>query len=194
MPHFSEKPPSQTATGENTELQQTFPPSPHLTWNKTHKIFIDKLRWTGQTAPFRKNYEIIALLASTIVCYCLIIRAFEISLFPKMHELSRGGTQIPQLNDSFASNVCFRLLCFQKKEPPEVFCKKKVLFKKFYKIHRKKPVLESLFNKVQTFRATTLLKSALTQVFSCEYCKTFKNTSFEEYLRTAGSVPEEKLF
>ena len=31
-------------------------------------------------------------------------------------------------------------------------------------------------------------KETSTQVFSCEYCDTFKNTYFEEHLRTAASV------
>ena len=31
-------------------------------------------------------------------------------------------------------------------------------------------------------------KENQTQVFSCEYCKIFKNTYFEEHLRTAASV------
>ena len=30
-------------------------------------------------------------------------------------------------------------------------------------------------------------KETPTQVFSCEYCKIFKNTYFEEHLRTAAS-------
>ena len=41
--------------------------------------------------------------------------------------------------------------------------------------------------KLQAFRAAILLKKTATQVFSCEYCKIFKNTSFEEHLRTAAS-------
>ena len=40
----------------------------------------------------------------------------------------------------------------------------------------KKTELESVFNKVVP-----------TQVFSSEYCKIFKNTYFEEHLRTAAS-------
>ena len=43
---------------------------------------------------------------------------------------------------------------------------------------------------MQASRPTTLLKSVLAQVFSCKSWETFKNTSFEEYLRTAGFVPE----
>ena len=43
----------------------------------------------------------------------------------------------------------------------------------------KKPVLESLFNKVA---------GTPTQVFSCEICEIFKNTYFEEHMRTTASV------
>ena len=51
----------------------------------------------------------------------------------------------------------------------EVFSKKGVLGN-FEKIHRKPPVLESLFfNKVAGLRT-------LTQVFSCEFCQISKNT------------------
>ena len=42
------------------------------------------------------------------------------------------------------------------------------------KIHRKKPVSESLFNKVAVLKTATLLKKALTQVLFCEICKLFK--------------------
>ena len=44
---------------------------------------------------------------------------------------------------------------------------------------------EYLFNKV--YYATLLKKKSSTQVFSFEYCKIFKNTYFEEHLRTAAS-------
>ena len=37
-------------------------------------------------------------------------------------------------------------------------------------------------------------KETSTQVFSCEYCVTFKNISFEEHLRTAGSEREALIF
>ena len=42
-------------------------------------------------------------------------------------------------------------------------------------------VLESLFNKV-------LLKKDSNLGVSCEYCKNFKNTYFEEHLQIAASV------
>ena len=50
-------------------------------------------------------------------------------------------------------------------QPPEVFYKKAV--EKLSNIHRKAPLLESLFNS--------------------EYCKIFKITYFEEHLRTVAS-------
>ena len=40
-------------------------------------------------------------------------------------------------------------------------------------------MLESLFNKVAGLKAF--------QMISCEYCKIFKNTYFEEHLRMAAS-------
>ena len=43
-------------------------------------------------------------------------------------------------------------------------------------------MLKSLVNNVEG------LKKTPTQVFSCEYCETVKNTYFEEYLRTTASV------
>ena len=44
-----------------------------------------------------------------------------------------------------------------QKQPPEVFCKESYS-QKFCNIHRKAPVLESLFNKASPSRPTTLLK------------------------------------
>ena len=56
---------------------------------------------------------------------------------------------------------------------------------KFHKLHRKRPVLESLFNKVAGLQAYTL--ETPTQVFSCETCNYFKNTYFKEHLQTTAS-------
>ena len=53
-------------------------------------------------------------------------------------------------------------------------------------IHRKTPVLESLFNKVAGLKACNYIKETPTQVFSCEYYKIFKNTYFEKHLRAAA--------
>ena len=49
-------------------------------------------------------------------------------------------------------------------------------------------MLESFFNKVAGLKDCNFTKETLTQVFSCEYGKIWKNTYFKEHLRTAASV------
>ena len=53
-------------------------------------------------------------------------------------------------------------------------------------------MLESLFNKTVGLKACNFIKKTPVQVHSCEYCKTLKNTYFEEHLRITNSeiVPE----
>ena len=66
----------------------------------------------------------------------------------------------------------------------------KAVLKKFLNIHRKETVLESLFNRVAGLKVCNFIKrdsDTATQVFSCEYCKMFKNTYSEEYLRATAS-------
>ena len=46
---------------------------------------------------------------------------------------------------------------------------------------------------LKAFRCETLLKEALTQVFSCDYCEIFKVTNVEEHLRTAAFVYSNDL-
>ena len=71
------------------------------------------------------------------------------------------------------------VLCYyQKKQPPEEFCKKRCS-QKFRKIHRKTPAPES-------FSFNFIKKETQTQVFSCEFCKIPQNTFFVEHLRTTG--------
>ena len=55
-------------------------------------------------------------------------------------------------------------------------------------------MLESLFNKVAGLKASTptLLKETPTQVFSCEICKIFQSTYFEEHLRTTACNDSQK--
>ena len=49
-------------------------------------------------------------------------------------------------------------------------------------------MLESLFNKVIGLQAWNFFKKETpTQVFSCEICEIYKNTYFEEHLRTTAS-------
>ena len=50
-------------------------------------------------------------------------------------------------------------------------------------MHKKTPVLESLFNKVAGLKACSFIKKTPTQVFSCEYCEIFKKPFFIEHLR-----------
>ena len=49
-------------------------------------------------------------------------------------------------------------------------------------------MLESLLIKLQAVRPANLLKRDSNTVLSCEYCEIFKNTYFEEHLRTSASV------
>ena len=50
-------------------------------------------------------------------------------------------------------------------------------------IHRKTPVLESLFNKVTGLKDCILIKKETpTAVFYCEYCKIFRNSFFIEHI------------
>ena len=54
---------------------------------------------------------------------------------------------------------------------------------KFLNIHRKKPVLKPLFDKVSWLKACIFIwKETSTQVFFCEYCEIFKNSIFIEDL------------
>ena len=75
--------------------------------------------------------------------------------------------------------TCYLLIYWQK-QPPEELCKKDC-FEKYYNIHVKKPVLDSLFNKKET----------PTQVLSYECYESFNNTYLEE--QTAASVMKNAL-
>ena len=50
-------------------------------------------------------------------------------------------------------------------------------------IHRKTPVLESLFNKVAYLKACNFIKETPPQMFSYEYCEVFQKILFKEYYR-----------
>ena len=81
-------------------------------------------------------------------------------------------------NSIFRQQRWAEIHCIRQKQPPEVFCKKRVLknFTKFTGKH----LCQSLFLiKLKTF----LKKEALTQVFSCKFCEIFKYTFFTEDLR-----------
>ena len=68
-----------------------------------------------------------------------------------------------------------------ERQPPEVFYKKKTVFKNFAK-------LECLFNKVAGLQPAGLLKKGSNTGAFCAYCKCFKNIYFEKHLRTAVSA------
>ena len=76
-------------------------------------------------------------------------------------------------------------LCQFQKQSPEVLCKKAVL--KNLAIFTGKALCWSPFLiEWHAWRAAILLKETPTQVFSCDYCKIFKSTYFQENLRTIG--------
>ena len=63
-------------------------------------------------------------------------------------------------------------------------CSVKACFLNLFKIHRKRPVLESFFKKVSGLRPRleACKKGTPTRVLSCKLCKIFKNTLFIELL------------
>ena len=70
-----------------------------------------------------------------------------------------------------------------QKQPPEVFCKKKVFLEILQNSQEKQRLF---FNKVAGFRQT------LVQVFSCEFCEISKKTFFTEHLSaTASDISHE---
>ena len=92
---------------------------------------------------------------------------------------------IAALKEAFNLTVIGR----RQKQPPEVYYRNKCSYN-FRKIHWKRPVPESFFNKV----AGSLqlhLKKTVAQVFFSKFCEIFKSTFFREHLRTIAS--EETL-
>ena len=68
-------------------------------------------------------------------------------------------------------------------------CSLKQVFLKFREIHRKGPVLESLFNKASDFKVCNFIKKrqALALVFPFEFRDIFSNIYFVEHLGSAAS-------
>ena len=64
----------------------------------------------------------------------------------------------------------------------------KKVFLKISQYSQENTCAEVFFTKLQTFGPGTLLKRYSKIDIFCEYCKIFKNTYFEVYLRTAASV------
>ena len=66
-----------------------------------------------------------------------------------------------------------------KSNLPEVFCYKRVL--KYFAKFTEKHLCQSLFffNKIQVDDCNFIKREALIEVFSCQYCKSFKNIYFK---------------
>ena len=107
-----------------------------------------------------------------------------------MHELSTGWHSDTPAKWLICFQCSFKFTVLPERATTRSILWKNLLLKKFYKTHRKNLCWSLFLIKMQAFRPTTLLESVLTQVFSCKYCETFKNTSFEEYLWKAGFVPK----
>ena len=71
-----------------------------------------------------------------------------------------------------------------QKQPPELFCKKKVLLKISQNLQENNCARVSFLIKLQALGF--LKKETLAQAFSYEFCKIFKNTFFIEHLRTTA--------
>ena len=80
----------------------------------------------------------------------------------------------------------FRLNASYGSSRAEVFCKKGVP-RNFTKFAGKHMCQNLFFNKAET--CNFIKNETLVQVFSCEFCETFKNTFFAEHLRATASVP-----
>ena len=73
-------------------------------------------------------------------------------------------------------------MCWAQKQPFAYVLQNR-FSKKFRNIHRKTPVLESLFKKVVDLKSNA---ETPTQVLPFKYCEIFKNTLFTEDLRTTA--------
>ena len=81
-----------------------------------------------------------------------------------------------------------------QKQPPDLFYKKSCS-QRFNNILRKKPVYESLLNKVAEFPACSYIKKRLQhRHFPVKYCEIFKNTYFEKHLPTAAFVDCKNVY
>ena len=95
---------------------------------------------------------------------------------------------VPQVILNFCFKTCFGNEHKAEEATRDVLIKKGVLknLAKFTGKH----LCQSLFNKVsllkRDFNKVSLLKRDSAQVFSCEFCKVFKNTFFTERLGTTA--------
>ena len=102
---------------------------------------------------------------------------FEISLRNPL--FYKKKIQIQYCRDVLKSNEIDTEI---QKQPPEVFCKKRVL-RNFAKFTGKHLYQSFLFNKVAGQVCNFIKKVTLVQVISSEFCEISKNTFFTEHLR-----------
>ena len=79
-----------------------------------------------------------------------------------------------------------------QKEPPELFCTKRV-FLKILQYYRKTPCWSLFLIKLLVWSLQLYQKETPAQMFSCEYCTNFKNTYSAEQLRRAASIVINKV-
>ena len=103
-------------------------------------------------------------------------------------------TAIPEINCKWLSVKATHFLFsqnnsglhYQKQPPEKVFYRKNGVLKKLSKFTGKHLCQSLFFNKATCLRPATLYKKRLVQVFSCEFCKNFKNF-LTEHLRMPAS-------
>ena len=78
-------------------------------------------------------------------------------------------------------------LHYQKQPPEEVFSIWKMVFLKISQNLLENICVSLFFNKTTCLRPATLYKKRLVQVFSCGFCKIFKNNFLTEHLRMLAS-------
>ena len=116
------------------------------------------------------------------------VNAFQINLSLWKMQVIRYFLCVRHIGEKSLNRLldCFYL----KKQPLEVFCKKRCP-EKFRKFYRKTPALESVFNKVPDLRTCNFLKKRLQHRF---FPVNFAKHLWKKYLWTSASVPSQVLF
>ena len=79
-------------------------------------------------------------------------------------------------------------LRYYQKQPPEVFCKKKVFLEISQNSQKNICARASFLVKLQASACNFVKKEALAHVFFCEFCEISRNTFFTEHLQATASV------
>ena len=109
---------------------------------------------------------------------------YEKMFFPNLWNSHFPIFVMRKLQNIYKNTCTFMFLCWNQKQPSEVFYKKAVL--KNFAIFTGKHLCWSLFLiKLQAFRPDS--KRDPSTCISCESCEMLKNISFEEHLQTVAS-------